>query len=91
MFLGWVTVTGIDGEPRDFYVRQSWDWKGSAQVELMSPRGMVAYGQVCGATLARAHARSGDRIAIGANLGRKPSFDDAITEFAEAYADRERG
>ena len=88
VFLGWVTVTGIDGEARDFYVRQLWDWKGSAQVELMSPRGMAAYGQVCGATLARAHARSGDRIAIGAYLGRKPSFDEAITEFAETYADQ---
>ena len=88
VFLGWVTATGIDGEDRDFYVRQLWDWKGSAQVELMSPRGLTAYGQVCGATLARAHARSGDRIAIGAYLGRKPSFDDAITEFAEAYADQ---
>ena len=88
VFLGWVTVTGIDGESRDFYVRQLWDWKGSAQVELMSPRGMAAYGQICGATLARAHARSGDRIAISAYLGRKRSFDRAIAEFAEAYADQ---
>ena len=78
VFLGWVTATGIDGQDRDFYVRQLWDWKGSAQVELMSPRGMAVYGQVCGATLARAHARSGDRIAISAYLGRKPSFDRAI-------------
>ena len=88
VFLGWVTATGIDGEDRDFYVRQLWDWKGSAPVDVMSPRGMAAYGQVCGATLARAHARSGDRIAISAYLGRKPSFDRAITEFAEAYADQ---
>ena len=88
VFLGWVTATGIDGEDRDFYVRQLWDWKGSALVDVMSPRGMAAYGQVCGATLARAHARSGDRIAISAYLGRKPSFDRAITEFAEAYADQ---
>ena len=88
IFLGWVTVTGIDGESRDFYVRQLWDWKGSAQVELMSPRGMAAYGQICGATLARAHARSGDRIAISAYLGSKRSFDRAIAEFAERYADQ---
>ena len=88
IFLGWVTVTGIDGEARDFYVRQLWDWKGSAQVELMSPRGMAAYGQICGATLARAHARSGDRIAISAYLGSKRSFDRAIAEFAERYADQ---
>ncbi len=88
IFLGWVTVTGIDGADRDFYVRQLWDRKGSAQVELMSPRGMAAYGQVCGATLARAHARSGDRIAISSYLGRKRSFDRAIAEFAEAYADQ---
>ena len=83
-----MTATGIDGEDRDFYVRQLWDWKGSAQVDLMSQRGMAAYGQICGATLARAHARSGDRIAIGAYLGRKPTFDDAIADFAEAYADQ---
>ncbi len=88
LFLGWVTATGVDGEARDFYVRQLWDWKGSARVDLLSPRGMAVYGQVCGATLARAHARSGDRIAIGAYLGRKPTFDDAITDFAEAYADQ---
>ncbi len=57
-------------------------------MELLSPRGMAVYGQVCGATLARAHARSGDRIAIGAYLGRKPNFDAAITDFAEGYADQ---
>ena len=88
VFLGWVTATGIDGEDRDFYVRQLWDWKGSAQVDLMTRRGMAAYGQICGGTLARAHAHSGDRIAIGAYLGRKPTFDDAIADFAEAYADQ---
>jgi uncharacterized protein (DUF2252 family) len=87
-FLGWVTATGIDGRDRDFYVRQLWDWKGSAQVDLMSRRGMVAYGQICGATLARAHAHSGDRIAIGAYLGGKPNFDEAISDFAETYADQ---
>jgi uncharacterized protein (DUF2252 family) len=88
VFLGWVTATGIDGVDRDFYVRQLWDWKGSAQVDLMTRRGMAAYGQICGGTLARAHARSGDRIAISAYLGRKPTFDDAIADFAEAYADQ---
>ena len=87
IFLGSVTAEGADGELRDFYVRQLWDGKGSAVVDVMDPRDMTAYGKLCGWTLARAHARSGDRIAIGAYLGGGGSFDRAVAEFAEAYAD----
>jgi uncharacterized protein (DUF2252 family) len=88
VFLGWLRTIGIDGKRRDFYLRQLWDWKTSADIETMLPSGMAMYGQLCGATLARAHARSGDAIAIAAYLGRGDSFDRALTEFAEAYADQ---
>jgi uncharacterized protein (DUF2252 family) len=88
IFLGWIRVSGFDGRTRDFYVRQLRDWKASAEVETLLPAGMKAYGELCGWTLARAHARSGDRIAIGAYLGSGPCFDVAIGEFARAYADR---
>jgi uncharacterized protein (DUF2252 family) len=88
IFLGWLRTTGLDGEERDFYVRQLWDGKGSAQVDVMSHRSMTAYGELCGSTLARAHARSGDRIAIAAYLGGGQRFDEAMAEFAEAYADQ---
>jgi uncharacterized protein (DUF2252 family) len=86
VLLGWVRAQGIDGTYRDFYVRQLWDWKGSAKVEAMDARGLTAYAQICGATLAHAHARGGDRIAIAAYLGKGDSFDDAMADFAEAYA-----
>jgi hypothetical protein len=88
IFLGWVRVKGIDGQTRDFYLRQLRDWKGSAEIEVMVPAGMQAYGELCGWTLARAHARSGDRIAIAAYLGSGPAFDVALGEFAQAYADQ---
>ena len=88
IFLGWVRVKGIDGQTRDFYLRQLRDWKGSAEIELMVPAGMQTYGELCGWTLARAHARSGDRIAIAAYLGSGPAFDEALAEFAQAYADQ---
>ncbi|MDW4903937.1 DUF2252 domain-containing protein [Streptomyces sp. ADMS] len=88
IFLGWERVDGIDGKQRDFYVRQLRDWKGIAMPERMRPRGMRAFGDVCGVTLARAHARSGDRIAIAAYLGSGNSFDRALAAFAEAYADQ---
>ena len=87
IFLGWVRAIGLDGHPHDYYVRQLRDWKGSAEVESMVPAGMQAYGEVCGWTLARAHARSGDRVALAAYLGGGTSFDEAICDFAEAYAD----
>jgi uncharacterized protein (DUF2252 family) len=88
IFLGWDRVDGLDGVRRDFYVRQLRDWKGSADVDQMIPPGMQAYGQLCGATLARAHARSGDRIAIAAYLGTSDTFDKAICSFSESYADQ---
>jgi len=88
IFLGWVRVPGLDGKMRDFYMRQLRDWKGSAEIETMLPEGMRVYGEWCGWTLARAHARSGDRIAMAAYLGGGPSFDVAIREFAESYADQ---
>jgi uncharacterized protein (DUF2252 family) len=89
IFLGWLHVdSGLDDKPRDFYARQLKDWKGSAEVEQMVPKGMAAYGKLCGWTLARAHARSGDRIAIAAYLGKGDSFDRAILDFSEAYADQ---
>jgi len=89
IFLGWQrTEAGLDGKQRDFYVRQLRDWKFSMPIEIMVPRGMRIYGQMCGWTLARAHARSGDRIAIAAYLGGADVFDQAITRFAAAYADQ---
>jgi uncharacterized protein (DUF2252 family) len=89
IFLGWERVPeGLDGKPHDFYVRQLWDWKLSADVETMSPKEMIIYGEMCGWTLARAHARSGDRIAIAAYLGKGEAFDQALADFAVAYADQ---
>src|SRR5436190_7707652 len=82
VFLGWLRTKGIDGKRRDFYLRQLWDWKASAEVETMLPSGMGLYGQLCGATLARAHARTGDSIAIGSYLGGGDSFDRALVGFA---------
>jgi uncharacterized protein (DUF2252 family) len=88
IFLGWQRVTGVDGKVRDYYLRQLRDWKGSADIENMSVAAMTVYSRICGATLARAHARSGDRVAIAAYLGRSDSFERAITGFAHAYADQ---
>lgn len=88
IFLGWERVDGIDGRRRDFYIRQLRDWKGIAEPELMVPSGLRAFGELCGGILARAHARSGDRIAIAAYLGGGDSFDLAVATFAELYADQ---
>jgi uncharacterized protein (DUF2252 family) len=88
IFLGWEHVDeGLDGQPRDFYVRQLRDGKGSAIIESMTPATMTLYAQLCGWTLARAHARSGDRIAIAAYLGSGDGFERAIADFSSAYAD----
>jgi len=87
-FLGAQRVTGRDGIRRDFYVRQLHNWKGSARVAGMEPKHMRAYGGLCGSTLARAHARSGDRIAIASYLGDGDGFARAVVAFASAYADR---
>jgi uncharacterized protein (DUF2252 family) len=91
IFLGWIHADvehSLDGQPRDFYVRQLWDAKGSAIVELMAPDAMTVYGRLCGETLAKAHARSGDPIAIASYLGSSDVFDRAMAKFAEAYADQ---
>jgi uncharacterized protein (DUF2252 family) len=91
LFLGWFAAEGIDGEKRCFYVRQLWDGKGSADVERMAPGELGIYAALCGEALARAHARSGERIGIAAYLGGGDAFDRAMVEFAEAYADRNEG
>ena len=88
IFLGWTRAAGPDKVDRDFYVRQLKDWKFSAPIELMVPAGMAVYAGLCGWTLARAHARSGDRVALAAYLGGSDRFDQAIAEFAETYADQ---
>ena len=87
IFLGWQRIEGIDGLERDFYVRQLRDMKGSAVVENLDPQNLAIYGQLCGWTLARAHARSGDAIAVAAYLGDDDDFSQAIAAFAELYAD----
>jgi uncharacterized protein (DUF2252 family) len=89
ILLGWLHVDeGIDGQPRDFYIRQLWDAKGSAMVELMEPGVLEAYAEICGWTLARAHARSGDAVAVAGYLGSGDVFDLAMARFAEVYADQ---
>jgi uncharacterized protein (DUF2252 family) len=87
IFLGWQRTPGVDGVDRDYYVRQLRDWKLSAPIDRMVPEGMQAYADLCTRTLARAHARSGDRVAIAAYLGGSDKFDHAMVEFADAYAD----
>jgi uncharacterized protein (DUF2252 family) len=89
IFLGWIHVESpVDGQPRDFYGRQLKDWKGSVEIDQLRPEGLVFYGRLCGQTLARAHARSGDRIAIASYLGNGDRFDRALLEFSLAYADQ---
>lgn len=89
IFLGWEHVPeGLDGRSHDFYFRQLWDWKISADIETMDPDEMMVYGQICAWTLARAHARAGDRVAINAYLGKSDLADRALAEFAVAYADQ---
>ena len=88
IMLGWMRITTLDGVSRDFYVRQLWDGKGSALVEMMNPAAMTAYAAFCGRALAMAHARSGDAVAIASYLGASDRFDRALASFAEAYADQ---
>jgi len=88
VLLGWLTAEGLDGKKRDFYVRQLWDGKGSAEIESMQPETMASYAGLCGWSLARAHARTGDRQKIAGYLGKSDTFDRAIAEFSEAYADQ---
>ncbi|MGZ4436196.1 MAG: DUF2252 domain-containing protein [Nocardioides sp.] len=91
MFLGWERTHEGDGEVRDYYLRQLRDGKASAHVDDMDPRHLEVYGQMCAWTLARAHARSGDRIALAAYLGKREKFEHAVTDFAETYAERSEG
>jgi uncharacterized protein (DUF2252 family) len=88
IMLGWLHTTGLDGQERDFYLRQLWDAKGSANVEIMEPEALLWYATICGSTLAKAHARSGDAIAIASYLGKSDAFDRALSAFAESYADQ---
>ena len=88
IFLGWQRIRGIDGVSRDYYVRQFQDWKGGLDIESMRPTGAAMYSRICAATLARAHARWGDRIAIASYLGKGDAFDQAIANFAVAYGDQ---
>jgi uncharacterized protein (DUF2252 family) len=88
IFLGWIRTVGIDGKLRDFYVRQLWDWKTSADVASMDADGLAAYAGLCGSTLARAHARAGDAVAIAAYLGSGDACDRAFAAFAETYAEQ---
>ncbi len=88
IFLGWQRVKDIDGQRRDYYIRQLHDWKGSAHVDTLRVPAAIRYARMCGATLARAHARSGDWIAIAAYLGKSDRFERAIADFATAYADQ---
>jgi hypothetical protein len=88
IFLGWDRIEGFDGKRRDFYFRQLKDWKGSIEVSALLPKGLAIYARHCGWTLARAHARSGDRIAIASYLGKSVAFDEAVAEFSAIYADQ---
>jgi uncharacterized protein (DUF2252 family) len=88
IFLGWQRIEGFDGVTRDYYVRQFHDWKGGAEVENLLPASAIVYAEICGATLARAHARWGDRIAIASYLGKGARFEASIADFSVAYADQ---
>ena len=88
IFLGWIRFAGVDGIEHDHYIRQLWDAKGSVDPAVMLPKGFEVYARICGWTLARAHARSGDRVAIASYLGKTDVFDNAIADFSAAYADQ---
>jgi uncharacterized protein (DUF2252 family) len=88
IFLGWIRVAGLDGVARDFYIRQLWDWKTSADFDTMPAEGMKFYGAMCGWTLAHAHARSGDPVALAGYLGKSDLFESSMLSFAKAYANQ---
>ena len=88
IFVGWDRIEGIDGVERDFYIRQLRDWKGTFDVAAMVPAGLQIYARMCGGTLARAHARSGDRIAIATYMGKSDAFERSISAFSVAYAEQ---
>lgn len=87
ILLGWHTTKFAEAQA-DYYIRQLRDWKGSVEVADLDPTGLAFYGGLCARTLARAHARSGDRVAIAAYLGRKDGFDQALADFSSLYADK---
>jgi uncharacterized protein (DUF2252 family) len=88
IFLGWLRFKDLDGQMRDFYVRQLHDWKGAVEIESLRVNGATLYARLCGGTLARAHARACDRVAIASYLGKGDTFDEAIADFSAAYADQ---
>jgi uncharacterized protein (DUF2252 family) len=88
IMLGWMRLAGLDGVERDYYVRQLHDWKGGVEVPQLSADGLARYSELCGWTLARAHARSGDPVALAAYLGKSDLLDQALTSFAVDYADQ---
>jgi uncharacterized protein (DUF2252 family) len=88
IFLGWLRVDEGNDAQTDYYARQLKDWKGSAEIDRMNPEALAAYGRLCGGTLARAHARTGDRVAIASYLGSSDAFDQAILAFAQTYAEQ---
>jgi uncharacterized protein (DUF2252 family) len=88
IFLSWLRAMDLDGREHDFYVRQLWDWKASVDLSTISEAGLYAHTRACGWSLARAHARSGDRLAIAAYLGGGKAFDRAVARFSVAYADQ---
>jgi hypothetical protein len=88
IFLGWQRAEDAHGATQHYYVRQLRDWKGSVDVDHIAPTGLTVYAGLCARALARAHARSGDRIAIAAYLGSGRTFEQALAEFAERYADQ---
>jgi uncharacterized protein (DUF2252 family) len=88
VFLGWMRTRNGDEPARDYYVRQLWDWKTSVKLDSVTTDGLAQYAEICGWTLAHAHARSGDRIAVSAYLGKGDAFDQALSVFAHAYADQ---
>ena len=87
IFLGWERIATPDGATHDHYFRQLWDWKVSADIDAMSPVVLGIYSQLCGVTLARAHARSGDALAISSYLGNGNTLGEAMIGFSSAYAD----
>jgi hypothetical protein len=88
IFLGWLRYKDQDGETRDYYVRQLHDWKGAVEIENLRLGGATVYARLCGSTLARAHARACDRVAVASYLGKGDAFDRAVADFARAYADQ---
>jgi uncharacterized protein (DUF2252 family) len=90
VFLGWQRSEGLDGKEHDFYLRQLWDWKASIDLSRIGESGLLAYTRACGWSLARSHARSGDRVAIAAYLGNSSNFDQAMACFSRAYADQNK-